>query len=361
MDDTITYRKIVSTVIEKIEGVELQATASDGKIALAKIGLNKPDIVLLDVSMPEMDGLETLERIKKENPEIEVVMVSGMSQENANLTVQALELGAFDFVAKPQCSSPEESMEQLTKLLRPILSMLHVRILAARVKKLSIPNQKVTETITTQKILKKPEVSLSVKRVPGKIDVIALGVSTGGPNALQHVIPKISGSLNVAILAVQHMPPVFTASLAERLNRDSDITVVEGKENDPVVAGHMYIAPGGRHMVVKNNASGVPILSIIDTPAVNSCRPSVDVLFRSIAAVYGGNVLTVILTGMGNDGASGVSTIRRKGGYSLVQDEETSIVWGMPGKVVEANAEDEIVPLDNISSRIMEIAEKGAR
>ena len=192
------------------------------------------------------------------------------------------------------------------------------------------------------------------KRTPGKIEVIGLGVSTGGPNALQKLIPMLGKNLRVPILAVQHMPPMFTASLAERLNKDSKIEVVEAKEDETVIPGKMYIAPGGFHMVVRKGHSSNSV-GIIDTPPVNSCRPSVDVLFRSMAMVYGGNMLTVVLTGMGNDGAAGVSAIRRKGGYSIVQDEMTSVVWGMPQAVYEANDADEVLPLEKISERIMEI------
>jgi len=365
VDDTIVYRQILSNIVSDLKNVELAGTAPNGMVALSKIKLSLPDAVLLDVSMPVLDGIETLKRIKKEYPEIDVIMVSGMSADNADLTMKALDLGALDFIPKPREVSLEENAEFLKSQLAPLMSLVRTRKISRQTRRISrdgtgsevsvaAPPPPVRGTAVAEPVEREiPEPR--VKRKAGKIDVIALGVSTGGPNALQQIIPKLDGSLRVPILAVQHMPPMFTASLAERLNRDSEITVVEGKDGERVEAGTMYIAPGGHHMVVRKARQGEVVLGIVDSPPVNSCRPAVDVLFRSIAMVYGGNVLTVILTGMGNDGAAGVAAIRRKGGYSIVQDEATSVVWGMPQAVVAANEMDEILSLDRIAERIMEI------
>ncbi|MCP4724549.1 MAG: chemotaxis response regulator protein-glutamate methylesterase [bacterium] len=362
VDDTITYRKIISSIVEDLDGVDLMGTASDGKIAVAKVDLNKPDLVLLDVSMPVMDGLEALEIIKKKYPEVEVVMISGVSRSNANMTVRALEMGALDFIAKPEGSSPEESIKILTRILQPIVSMVRVRKATYRTRQSSaeLTGGVVTPSVKPVAPVVTPVTTIPERRnIPSRIEAVALGVSTGGPNALQNIIPKIKADLPVPLLTVQHMPPVFTASLAERLDKDSEINVKEAEENDVIEPGRMYIAPGGRHMVVRKNAAGQLVTGLTDAPPVNSCRPSVDVLFRSVAAFYGANVLTVILTGMGNDGASGVSTIRRKGGYSIIQDEKTCVVWGMPGAVAKMNAADEILSLDDIPKRLMEIVQRG--
>lgn len=370
VDDTVTYRQILSSVVSNIQNTELMGTAPNGKIALSKIELSLPDLVLLDVSMPEMDGLEALQRIKKNFPSIEVVMVSGSDRGNANLTMQALNFGALDFIPKPEGKSPEESLAVLQTALISIISVVRTRKYLRQTRSIEKPGGK---AITIAKVIPAQVTGMHSGETPpivqvppkserkiGKIDVVALGVSTGGPNALQNVIPRIEKDFPLPIVAVQHMPPLFTASLAEKLDKDSNISVVEAKEGDKIKKGQMYIAPGGHHMVIRKGGINNFTVGIVDSPPVNSCRPSVDVLFRSVGMVFGGNVLTVILTGMGNDGTDGVLTIRRKGGYSIVQDETTSVVWGMPGSVVEAQAADEILPLDKIADRIMQIAAKGA-
>lgn len=355
VDDTIVYRKILSDIVEQLKDTELLATASNGKIALQKLEHSQPDLVMLDISMPEMDGLETLRNIKSKYPEIEVVMVSGMDRSNANLTVQALENGALDFIAKPETSSPKESADTLLSVLRPVVNLVRTKMISRITRSTLAAPIQVREP-------ERPAPPPVPERKPkiGKIDAVAIGVSTGGPNALHSMIPQLGSNLRVPGFMVQHMPPMFTASLAERLDKDSGVTVVEAADGEQAVPGTIYIAPGGKHMVVRKNFDGSTRIGIIDTPPVNSCKPSVDVLFRSIATVYGGNVLTVILTGMGNDGASGVSSLKRKGAYSIIQDKETSVVWGMPGAVNELNAADEILPLNQIAGRILKIIDQGA-
>jgi len=199
----------------------------------------------------------------------------------------------------------------------------------------------------------------SGRRPPAHIEALVIGVSTGGPNALHVFVPKLPADLPFPVLCVQHMPPLFTASLAERLDRDSALQVVEGADGQRIEKGCMYIAPGGRHMVVARGPDGRIVLKLSDAPPVNSCRPAVDVLFRSIDEVVGGNVVSVVLTGMGSDGAAGVKVLREKGAWSIVQDEATSVVWGMPGAVAQHGDADEILPLDRISDRIAELARRG--
>lgn len=364
VDDTIIYRKIISSIVSDINDIELVGAVSNGKLALTKIKLSSPDIVFLDITMPKMNGLETLKSIKKQYPDITVVMISAVNEENANNTVKALELGAFHFIEKPKTSSAQENQNILKKELLPIISTIktqyYSKITRKYVKNTKLSTKFKKNISSVPKIFKKDKSKSSYNKVSttkkyGNIAVIALGISTGGPNALHVVIPKLPKNLPVPILAVQHMPPVFTASLAERLDSISSIGVVEGKDDQLITSGNMYIAPGGAHMVVTKGFAGKHRLSIIDSPPVNSCRPSVDVLFRSIAMVYGGNVLSVIMTGMGNDGASGVATLRRKGGYSIVQDKQTSVVWGMPGTVEEAGNADEVIPLNDIADKIIKI------
>jgi two-component system chemotaxis response regulator CheB len=190
------------------------------------------------------------------------------------------------------------------------------------------------------------------------VDVIAIGVSTGGPNALQEIVPRLAADFPAPLLVVQHMPRMFTASLAERLDMASAIRVREGAEGAALRPGVMHLAPGGRHMVARRNAAGAAVVGLTDSPPVNSCRPAVDVLLRSLSLVFEGRVLSVILTGMGNDGLAGVTALARRGGYAIVQDRATSVVWGMPGALVEAGRADEVLPLDQIADRLTQIVSR---
>jgi two-component system chemotaxis response regulator CheB len=404
VDDTVTYRQILSRIVSGFENVEVIGVAPNGKIALSKIELNPPDVVLLDVFMPVMDGLETLERIRRQYPNIDVIMLSGVDQENANLTMKALGAGALDFIPKPKGDSPEENAAELRAALSRLILMARTRKYSRQARKIysgTLPNKIMLPTLPspppdavqtaspetapalpkynfdappakggqqaahpakndTKDVLKKNgfEEKRFIRRA-AKIDAVVIGVSTGGPGALQEIIPKLDADFPVPILAVQHMPPMFTASLADRLRNLSKISVIEAKEGNVIEKGVMYIAPGGRHTVVKRDRFSNKIIGLIDSPPVNSCRPSVDVLFLSAAMVYKGNVLAVILTGMGNDGLSGTAALRREGAFVMVQDEKSSVIWGMPGSVVEAQLADEIVPLDRIAARITQIVRGG--
>ncbi|MDM8549170.1 chemotaxis-specific protein-glutamate methyltransferase CheB [Desulfobacterales bacterium HSG2] len=398
VDDAVVYRQILSKIVSKFENAELIGTAPSGRIALSKIELKQPDLVLLDVFMPEMDGLETLGRIKKQYPHIDVIMLSGVDKETANLTMKALEAGALDFIPKPRGVSADANTAELRTALSRLILMARTRKYSRQARVISGAERgpkpapakpapakpapakpapaKPAPLLPRKAAVKKKPAPPPRKPIPrqeekipvpetrpyrraDRIDVVAIGVSTGGPNALQEIVPQIENDFPVPIVVVQHMPPMFTDSLAARLDSASSIEVVEGKDGQILEKGVMYIAPGGRHMVVRKDGFNNKMIALLDSPPVNSCRPSVDVLFRSVGLVYEGNVLTVILTGMGNDGVSGVTAIRRKGGYSIVQDEKSSVIWGMPGAVVDANEANEIVPLDKIASRVMRIVRRG--
>ncbi|MDM8525016.1 chemotaxis-specific protein-glutamate methyltransferase CheB [Desulfococcaceae bacterium HSG8] len=369
VDDTVTYRQILSKIVSNFKNAELIGTAPNGKIALSKIGLKQPDLVLIDVFMPEMDGLETLARIKKQYPHIDVIMLTGADKEHANLTMKALGAGALDFILKPRGESVDDNIAELQGELSRLVLMARTRKYSRQARSVSgtapvtktppLPLKK-TEVKKTEVPEKKTAVKQRIyKGRPDRIDIVAIGVSTGGPNALQEIIPGLDREFPIPLVVVQHMPAMFTASLAARLDTVSSIKVVEGKDGDRLEKGVMYIAPGGLHMIVRRDRLSNKILALSDSPPVNSCRPSVDVLFQSVAKAYGGNVLTAILTGMGNDGVSGVAEICRKGGYSIVQDEKTSVIWGMPGAVADAGEANEIVSLDRMAQRIMAIVKRG--
>lgn len=368
VDDAVTDRQILARIIADIDKAELVGVASGGKLALSKIDTKQPDLVLLDVYMPDMDGLETLRRIKQRHPEIDVIMVSGVDRETARVTVKALESGALDFISKPRGPSPEQNVADLRNALGRLISMARTRKYSRQIKgiaggrKVAPALRPVVKTAPSRPAAVAVEKKAPILRRPnrqiGRIELVAIGVSTGGPNALQEIVPLLRKDFPLPLLVVQHMPAMFTASLAARLDAISPIRVVEGADGQPLDRGTLYVAPGGRHMVVRKNAGHRRVLALIDSPPVNSCRPAVDVLFRSLATVCGGHVLMVILTGMGSDGLAGVTAVRRKGGYALVQDEKSSVIWGMPGAVAEADQADEIVPLSRMAARITEIVDR---
>jgi len=353
VDDTIVYRKILSEVLESIEDVQLIGVASHGRLALAKLEQTPADLVLLDVEMPEMGGLETLGHLRKRWPETDVVMVSGTNMSSAEITVQALEQGALDFLRKPEGTDPEASRQELRDKLRPLIRHIAMRRnmrapAAPRAAGVAEIHPAVPRRITP------------FSPQPCRIEVVGIGISTGGPNALAELIPLLPANFPVPILVVQHMPPSFTASLAEHLNRRSPLRVCEATEGEQIEAGSVYFAPGGKHMVVRRHE--IPgtgkykrIIGINENPPENSCRPSVDVLFRSLAAHYEGAVAAVIMTGMGNDGCEGVRTLKRCGCHCLTQSAETCVVYGMPLAVDEAGLSDEQVPLNLLAQRLVRI------
>ena len=363
VDDTIVYRRILADVVEAMDGVFLVGTAPHGRLALAKLEQTPADLVLLDVEMPEMNGLEALREIRARHPGTSVVMVSGVNLSAAETTLRCLELGALDFLRKPEGADPEASRNELKDKLRPLLRHAQTRInLRGGADRAGTAGAPAAQPLPAPALPAAPPPPRAGRAapVPGRIDVVGIGVSTGGPNALAELIPRLPADFPVPILLVQHMPPVFTASLAEHLDQKAKVSVREAREGEPVVPGCVFIAPGGKHMVVRRLPEGdAPIIGLNENPPENSCRPSVDVLFRSLAAQYDGNMLAVVMTGMGNDGCEGVRAMKRRGCRCLTQSEATCIVYGMPLAVDEAGLSDEQVPLDRLADRITHLVRKG--
>ncbi len=353
VDDTVVYRKILSEVLESLGEVEIVGTAPHGRLALARLDQMPVDLVLLDVEMPEMDGLATLAEIQKRKDPPIVVMISGQTTRSAQSTIHALENGALDFIRKPDGSDPDASRRELTEKLRPLVR--HVRTRrnlrqAVREEPVKAPTAAAAATpVPVRPVSSAP---------PARFAAIAIGISTGGPNALGEMIPNLPPDLPVPVLLVQHMPPGFTASLADHLDKRSRIRVKEGEEGEPVLAGTVYIAPGGKHMVLRRLPEGGLIIGLNDQPAVNSCKPSVDVLFRSMAAQVDGSVLALVMTGMGNDGCEGVRTLKRQSCYCLSQTEKSCVVYGMPLAVDEAGLSDEQVPLERMAQRVVQLVQR---
>ncbi len=352
VDDTITYRKIIRVVLESISNVEILGTAPNGSIALRKIKNAKPDLVLLDVEMPGINGLETLKKIKAEYPLISVIMVSAASEKSADITIKCLEAGAMDFIEKPSGLGMEKSIEELTGKLRPLLRFFNTRHRISNLKHKK-KNKKQSREKPKPKVVKKIA-------APTDFDILAIGVSTGGPEALSKLIPHIEGNFPIPIVIVQHMPPVFTASLARNLDKKSIIDVKEASDGEILKPSIAYIAPGGRHMIIRKRGANA-IVGLLDTPPVNSCKPSVDVLFRSVGGVFPAKTLSVILTGMGNDGLEGVKMLKRKGTFTITQNKESCVVYGMPRAIEMAGLSDISIPVEDIAMRIMEKVNKNKK
>jgi len=351
IDDTIVYRKIVGDVLREIPGVEVVGTANNGKIALSKISSLKPDLITLDIEMPEMNGIEVLQTLKKqENPPV-IIMLSTLTQQGSEMTIKALELGAFDFVPKPDQGKMAENTQKVRDAIVPIIKALK------RLKgtKLKIKNKIKAKPLASKTLVNKahqPKVKPFISR--SKSEIVGIGISTGGPNALTQMIPQLPADLKAPVLIVQHMPPMFTASLANSLNNKSELEVKEAEDGDIIERGKILIAPGGKQMKIVAAADGITRkIKITDDPPENSCRPSVDYLFRSIAQHYVGRSTGVIMTGMGSDGSKGLVQMKKNGCIVIAQNEETCTVYGMPKEPVESGIADIVVPLEKIAQEIV--------
>jgi two-component system chemotaxis response regulator CheB len=339
----VVVRRMVSDALVADPQLEVVGAAANGKIALARIPQVNPDIVILDVEMPELDGLATLERIRNSQPALPVIMYSTVTRRGAEATLDALAKGATDYVTKPSnVGSAAQALECIRMQLIP-----KIKAVCGRFTKMEVP-----APLLAPEPRKRFLPPVGIPRRVARIEIVAVGVSTGGPNALADLLPALPGDFPVPVVIVQHMPPIFTRLLAERLEAKSQITVEEGAPGQPVQAGHAFLAPGNYHMIVQREEGSVRIQTNQEPPE-NSCRPAVDVLFRSVADTYGGGVLGVVMTGMGQDGLRGSERIREAGGQVFVQDEETSVVWGMPGFVANAGLADKVLPLQQLGSEIV--------
>jgi len=358
VDDTIVYRKAVSDVIEEIPGVELAGVAHNGKIALAKIKTIKPDIITLDIEMPVMNGLELLTELQKSFPKIGVIMLSTLTAEGSDMTMRALELGAFDFLLKPQSKSQAEGKKEIKRLLQPMLKAFAqsktASSLLGRSSKLKRPPA-VRNSGTVLHSITKPHSFVASKSTfrKSKSEIVTIGISTGGPNALSQMLPMLPGNLGVPVLIVQHMPPVFTKSLANSLNKKCALTVKEADDGENIQPDVVYIAPGGKQMKLVAGADGQNRrIKLTNDPPENSCKPSVDYLFRSVGDYYVGRTTAVIMTGMGSDGTKGLAVLKNKSAHIIGQDESSCVVYGMPKIPAELGYIDVVLPLNKIAEEI---------
>jgi len=363
VDDSAVMRKIIASALQKDPAIEVVGFAANGLQAIDAIKTYSPDVMTLDIEMPEMDGLTALREIRKTNKYLPIIMFSSLTHKGAQAAVMALTAGASDYVGKPATSagSIDGAFKVLETELIPKIIGLAKRVKSRQAREASSSDAKSSSAASIPKvnsvaepIKPKPiEASSGQSIIPVKpVQAICIGVSTGGPMALMQVFSQISTPLSIPIFIVQHMPPSFTALLAARLSAAGVMTVKEAEEGEIAVAGTAYIAPGGFHMTLEKSGTKT-IIHLNTEPPENSCRPAVDVLFRAAAEVYGGGVLAVMLTGMGYDGLKGSQVIAAKGGQIIAQDEATSVVWGMPGAVVQAGLANAVLPIEKMAEEIV--------
>jgi len=350
VDDTALYRKLLTDAFTQIPEVEVVAAVASGPAALTRLSTVPVDLVLLDVFMPEMNGPEVLARIRRDFPRIAVVMISGATGPDAAITIDALANGALDFIPKPQTASFTEGMSRLRAQLQHVVRLVRIRKLGS-----TLPAASAPATATPPATSAVPAKRKGTP--PASLDILLIGVSTGGPRALQDLLPLLPANFRLPVVIVQHMPPLFTRTLAEQLSKTCPLPVVEAANAEPIAPGRILIAPGGRHLEIIRDAAGVLRAQLSDTPPVNSCRPAVDVLFQSATKVGLRGAISVILTGMGEDGANGVAALKTAlPTWSIVQDESTCVIYGMPQAVVRRSLDDEILPLASIAPRLIELA-----
>lgn len=350
VDDSALIRKILIEVLEGDVEISVCGVATNGQMALEKLQTHHPDVVILDVEMPVMDGITALKEIRKQDRKIPVIMFSSLTKRGAGATLDALAAGATDYVAKPA------NMSNLSEAMQRIQRELVGRIKTFFPKK---PESFLQKNFS-QKEAKPPEKKSATQRINRKkhsVDIVVIGVSTGGPNALAEVLPRLPKDFPIPVIVVQHMPPVFTQLLAKRLSEATQIPVCEAENNALVTPGTIWLAPGDYHLVVEKKGLEYRFQTNQDPPE-NFCRPAVDVLFRSVLKAYGPNVLAVILTGMGSDGLASCQKIYEAGGEIIAQDQQSSVVWGMPGHVVKAGYVDAVLSLSEIGSAIVKRVSK---
>jgi two-component system chemotaxis response regulator CheB len=336
VDDAVVVRRLLAGLLAEDPAIEVVGVAANGRIALAKLPLLDPDVVVLDVEMPELDGLATLAEIRRQRPRLPVIMFSSLTERGAAATLEALALGATDYVTKPAAAGgPGAAMRQVRQELAT-----KVKVLSGRQERPAGPPGPARTAPPSWRATR-----------PGPVEVVAVGSSTGGPNALAELLSRLPRGFAVPMVVVQHMPPLFTRLLAERLAARCPLRVAEAVPGAVLEPGQVWIAPGDHHLVVRR-AGALVELAVNQEPPENSCRPSVDALFRSVAAAYGPGGLGVVLTGMGRDGLRGSELLRAAGGCVLAQDRESSVVWGMPGFVTEAGLADAVLPVPQLAAEL---------
>lgn len=358
-DDSILFRRVMTEVLTSLPDVEVVGQAQNGKLAIQKVSELRPDLLTLDMEMPEMDGLAVLDALRQSGTMPAVIVVSALTRQGGRLTMQALQKGAFDFITKPVSTGAEQSREALRTELAPRIKALSLRLGIRRILR-GTPATTPKALPPRERTIRSPastmsDVSQRMTRLAGthKPSMVLIGVSTGGPYALASLLPALPEHLGVPVFIVQHMPPVFTQTLAENLDSKCALRVREAVHEEIAEANTVYIAPGGRQMRLAVGIQGRKVIQITDDPPENNCRPAVDYLFRSVSVHFPGQAMGVILTGMGSDGTIGLRLLKRHGCFIIAQDETSCVVYGMPKAAVDAGVVDVVLPLDAIARRIV--------
>jgi two-component system chemotaxis response regulator CheB len=349
VDDSAVIRGMFTRFLEGYDDIRVVASVGDGALALKAIERHDIDIVLLDIEMPNMDGLTALPKLIQAKPGLVVIMASSLTERNAEISLRALRMGATDYVTKP---SSREALRDADDFKRDLISK--VRALGRSGKR---PSESERAAATDQREpAPKPDAKIVLRPVGmEKPKVIAIGSSTGGPQALAEVLKSITQGITLPILITQHMPPTFTAILADHMGQATGWPSSEAKDGEVIEGRHIYVAPGGKHMLVESEGTK-KVIRLSDDPPENFCKPAVDPMLRSIAKAYGPSVLVMILTGMGSDGRDGARVIVECGGTVIAQDKETSVVWGMPGAVATSGLCSAVLPLGDLGSHVSKLA-----
>lgn len=359
IEDSLVFQKIMSAVLEDLGGVDEIRVAGLGQDGLSIAETFRPDVIFLDLHLPDLDGMDVLDELKKNDRAQRVVVVSGMSSEGADLTIQALSKGAQQFVRKPSGGGFQASVDLLRDELKPVLKTVAMQVgnvqkaKPAEVKPAApVAAPAVAPEAPSPKPSRSPMFGSLVGPPPEGVWITAIAVSTGGPQSLQQIIPRLPANYPVPVVLVQHMPPLFTDSLAQSLDRKSQVRVVEAQASMVLQPGTVYIAPGGKHLVI-NQVDGQLVTALNEAPPEQSVRPAADVLFRSLSQISKSQaVLAVVLTGMGEDGLAGVRALKKGNCRCLTQSEETCVVYGMPRAVDKAGLSDESVNLEDMADRM---------
>ncbi len=351
VDDSALVRQILTQILDNAPGIKVVGTAADPYVAREKIKELNPDVLTLDVEMPRMDGVTFLGNLMRLRP-MPVVMISTLTENGADVTLRALENGAVDYISKPKIDVSDQLKEYANEIISKVkmAATAHVQPLKKRkvISKEDLPDKMSADAVLNR--------STGKKHFRTTDKIIGIGSSTGGTEAVKDVLAALPADMPGIVIS-QHIPAAFSASFANSCNNITQLTVVEARDRQQILPGHVYIAPGDRHLIVKRDGARY-VISLNDGPPVNRHKPSVDVMFRSLAENAGSNAIAVMLTGMGDDGAAGTGEMKENGAPVLVQDERTSVVWGMPGEVVKRGFADEILPLSKISERLMAVAKK---
>lgn len=357
VDDSAVVRGMVSKWINDEAGMAIVGTASNGDTALREQKRSNPDVIILDVEMPGTNGLKALPLLLKNDPNVKVIMASSLTEKGAKVSLEAMRLGASDFIQKPTTGSERSGRDAYRRMLMEKVAALA----GSRLNKTQLEAKPVNAVTDKARVAVRPEGSnygrspITLRKVNrGPADIIAIGSSTGGPQALSTVLQKICSQTDLPIVVTQHMPRTFTGIFAEHLNKELPFTCREGQHGEPIAPKHIYLAPGDQHMVVANSKG--PVIQLNTAPPENFCRPAVDPLFRSVAEVYRNRVVAAILTGMGHDGLKGAAALVAAGGNVIAQDEATSVVWGMPGAAATGGVCCAVLPLEDIGRCVVDVS-----